>query len=328
MRIAMIGAGAMGAMFGARFAGSGADVVLYDIDKAHVDAIAQSGLRFETPKAISIVKLRATSDADSIGEADAAVILVDSNATKAAAAIAERILKPNGFVLTLQNGIGNVETLVGVLGPRRILAGTTYNSAAKLAPGRVLHSNIGETTIGEIDGSRSERIGQLAGLFKASGLPIEVSDNVVGHVWMKFILNAAINPVCAVTGLRPGEIARTAPARQLLEALLAEILVVINAKGVTLPILDPRSLVLDHAWERYNRPSMLQHVEQGRRTEIDSLNGALLNEARRLGIACPVNETIVLIVKSIEARNVALANTPQLDEAALEAVARAEKRRN
>lgn len=326
MRIAMIGAGAMGAMFGARFAKAGADVVLYDIDKAHVDAIAQYGLMFEAPEGLSTLKLWATSDANSIGRVDAAVILVDSNATRAAAEIAARVLNPKGFALTLQNGIGNIETLSGVLGPGRVVAGTTYNSAAKIASGRVLHSNIGETTIGEVDGTRSQRIKRLAGLFKTSGLPIGISDNVVGHVWMKFILNAAINPVCAVTGLRPGEIARTAPARQLLEALLAEILAVIDAKGITLPVADPRALVLDHAWERYNRPSMLQHVEQGRRTEIDSLNGALLSEARKLGISCPVNETIVLIVKSIESRNAARASNPQIDEAVLEAAAQAERR--
>jgi 2-dehydropantoate 2-reductase len=119
---------------------------------------------------------------------------------------------------------------------------------------------------------------------------------------MKFVLNVAINPVSAITGLRPGEIARTEPARRLLERALDEALMVVAAKGIALPDRDPRAAVLDHAFERYNRPSMLQHIEQGRRTEIDALNGALLAEARMLGIACPINEAIVLIVKSLEAR--------------------------
>ena len=119
-------------------------------------------------------------------------------------------------------------------------------------------------------------------------MPVTVSDNVMGHIWMKFVLNAAINPVSAMTGLRPGEIARVAAARELLERVLDEVLAVVAAKGVTLPVDDPRGHVLDHAWERYNRPSMLQHIEEGRRTEIDALNGALLKEAKAVGRAVPV----------------------------------------
>ena len=143
---------------------------------------------------------------------------------------------------------------------------------------------------------------------------------------MKFVLNVAINPVTAITGLRSGEVARTEPARRLLERILDEVLAVVAAKGITLPYADPRGAVLDHAWQRYNRPSMLQHVEQGRRTEIDALNGALLAEARALGIACPINEAIVLTVKSLEARAELRRAMPVLDEAALEAAARATRR--
>jgi 2-dehydropantoate 2-reductase len=326
LRIVMIGAGAMGAMFGARFARAGEDVVLYDLDAAHVAAITANGLRVSTPTGEIHLRLPATTAAEAIGPVDLAVILVDSNATKAAAGTAARILSPDGFALTLQNGIGNVETLAAALGQPRVVAGTTYNSAAKLAPGRVLHSNVGETTIGEIDGRPSARIEALAGLFRRAGLPIATSDKVIGHIWMKFVLNAAINPVSAITGLRPGEIARSEPARRLLERVLDEILAVVAAKGIDLPEADPRAAVLDHAWERYNRPSMLQHVEQGRQTEIDSLNGVLLVEARALRVACPFNEAVVLAVKAIEARAALRRTAGALNEAALEAAARATPR--
>ncbi len=182
--------------------------MLFDVDKAHIQAIASDGLTIEAPDGILHVRLAATCDVAAIGRADLAIILVDSNATGAAAEIAAGILGPEGFVLTLQNGIGNVEALAAVLGAGRVVAGTTYNSAAKLGPGRVLHSNIGETTIGEIDGGPSARVEDIAQLLRRAGLPITVSDNVMGHIWMKFVLNAAINPVSAMTGLRPGEIAR------------------------------------------------------------------------------------------------------------------------
>ena len=326
MRIAMIGAGAMGAMFGARFARAGAEIVLYDRDTAAVAAINADGLHVATPDGDLHLRLPATLDPAAIGPVDLAVVLVDSNATGAVAAMLARVLPPDATVLTLQNGIGNVEALTEALGARRVVAGSTYNSAARLAPGRVRHSNVGETTIGELDGRSSERIETIAALFRRANLPVAVSDNVVGHIWMKFVLNAAINPVCAITGLRPGEATRVEPALRLMEALLDEILAVVARKGVRLPERDPRAYVLDHAWERYNRPSMLQHVEAGQRTEIDALNGALVREADVLGLPVPVNRTIVLAVKAIEARAGLRAKTPVLDEPSLEAEARAKPR--
>jgi 2-dehydropantoate 2-reductase len=322
MRIVMIGAGAMGASFGAYLAEAGADVTLYDRDREHVAAIAERGLDFETPDGRRTVRLSATADTASVPSADIVVILVDSNATAAVAGIAARLLKPDGYVLTLQNGIGNVEALAAVVGIGRIVAGSTYNSAARLGPGHVRHSNRGETVIGEAAGGSSPRVEELAAIFRKAGLPIETSGNVMGHVWMKFVLNAAINPVAALTGMRPGEIVRNDAARRLLEALLDEILAVVKASGIGLPVADPRGEVLEHALLRYNRPSMLQHVEQGRPTEIDALNGALLKEAAALGLSCPVNETVVRAVKAIEARAIARQTAPAIDEAALERAAR------
>ncbi len=326
MRIAMIGAGAMGGIFGARFASAGADVVLYDRDAVHIAAIAADGLSVDWLAGIMLHRLAATTSPTEIGAFDLAVVMVDSNATRSVAEALAAILPPDAFVLTLQNGIGNVETLTAVLGAERIVGGTTYNSAAKLSPGKVLHSNLGETTIGELDGHLSERIAAIADLFTRAGLPVRVSDNVLGHIWMKFVVNAAINPVCAITRLRPGEIMRTEPALLLLERVLDEILGVIDAKGIRLPSDDARTEVLDHAWERYNRPSMLQHVEAGRQTEIDSLNGALLSEARTLGIDCPFNQAVLLTIKALEARSALRASSPSIDEAALEAAARASPR--
>lgn len=326
MRIAMIGAGAMGSVFGARFARAGADVVLFDADRTHVEAIEVGGLHVEAPDGSATLRVPATTHVEKIGKADLAVVLVDSNAAADAAKIAQRVLGKNGAALTLQNGIGNVEILSAALGAGRVIAGTTYNSAARVKPGHVLHSNIGDTVLGEVDGSASGRIEKIARLLREAGLPVTVSDNVMGHIWLKFVLNAAINPVSAMTGLRPGEIARVQPARDLLERVLDEVLTVVAAKKIVLPVDDPRGHVLDHAWERYNRPSMLQHVEEGRRTEIDALNGALVKEAKTLGIAVPFNQAVVLAIKSIEARNDARAKSPRVDEAALEEKARGERR--
>ncbi len=326
MRVGLIGAGAMGAMFGARFADAGAEVVLFDRDAAHVAEIRDSGLSVTGPDGEKTYRLDATTDPVSLGPIDMALVMVDGHATRTVAGLLAAILPPDAFVITLQNGIGNVEALTAVLGEGRVMAGCTYNSGARLAPGRIAHTNVGETTIGEIDGTRTARLDTVAALFRAAGLPVTSSDNVMGHVWMKFVLNVALNPVSAVTGLRPGEIARTPSAQALVGHILDETLAVVAAKGITLPEADPRRYILDHAWERYNRPSMLQHVETARRTEIDSLNGALVREGTALGIPCPFNQAIVLAVKSLEARAAYRTASPDVDETGLEAAARAEPR--
>lgn len=301
MRIAMLGAGAMGGMFGARFARAGAEVVLYDRDEAHVAAIAADGLAVELPGQDAVtLRLPAVAEVRAIGAVDLAVVLVDCAATRDAARVAGEVIGSDGFALTLQNGIGNVEALVEVLGAARVVAGSTMNSAARLAPGRVAHTHLGKSVLGELDGRSSERLERLARLFEQGGLPVSTTDNIMGHIWQKFVLNAALNPVCAITRLRPGEVAESASASALVREILREVLAVVAAEKIDLPDPDPTESILAHVVGRMNKPSMLQHVEQGRRTEIAALNGALLPIAERHGIPCPVNRTITQLVEAIQ----------------------------
>ena len=326
MRIAVIGAGAMGSVFGVKLKGPGVEVVLHDINAPHIEAIRSSGLILGDGSGERVVRIAATADIAEVRDADLALVLVDSNATADVAPLLPAVLAGEGIALTLQNGIGNVEALVAALGPERVVAGSTFNSAAFVEPGRVRHTNVGPTVIGLPAGPPTERVRALARQLTAAGFPTETSDNAMGHVWAKFVLNCAINPVTALTGLRPGEVMRHAPTAQLLQWLLDEILAVAAAKGIRLPDPDLRRHVLEHAFERYNRPSMLQHVESGRRTEIESLNGALVREAKALGVAVPHNETIWAAVSGIDARHARERTSPELDEAALEERARREAR--
>jgi len=325
VRIAVIGAGAMGSVFGVRLQSTGAAVTLFDINAAHVEAIQARGLTLGDASGERSVAIPATGHSADIADADLALVLVDSNATASIAALVAKALKSDGLALTLQNGIGNVETLAAALGAQRVIAGSTLNSATFVGPGHVRHTNVGPTVIGLPEGPPTERVRGLAARLSEAGFPTVVSDNVMGHVWAKFVLNCAINPLCALTGLRAGEIARHPPTARLLERLLDEVLAVAAAKGIRLPDPDLRRQVLDHAFERYNRPSMLQHVESGRRTEIEALNGALVREARALGIAVPCNEAIWAVVSGVDARHARERIAPHLDEAALEAAARRER---
>ena len=327
MRVGVIGTGAMGSIFGAALARSGVEVLFHDKRAELVASIARDGLLVGGVLGTFQLQPFATTDAAAVKPVDWVLVLVDANATAEAARAAAACLAPSGFALTLQNGIGNIESLVETLGAARVLAGSTYNSGATPSLGHARHTNPGHTVIGELDGSTSARVTDIAARFAGAGLPTSVSDNITGVVWSKFVHNCAINPVSAVTGLRPGEIARDPSAARILSLLLDEALALVEKAGVRLPEHDPRAEIYDHTWERFNRPSMLQHIESGRRTEIDALNGALVKRARALGLAAPTNEAIALAVKAIESCRAARDRSAEVDEAALEAEARANPRR-
>ncbi len=322
MRVVLIGCGAMGALFGAALAQAGARIACFDRRPEVIEAIRRDGLRVSGVLGERCVSAQAALNVDELDEADLALVLVDASSTEQAAEAAQRCLAPQGFALTLQNGIGNLEALVARLGRERVAAGITYNSGAGIAPGLARHTNRGPTVIGEATGPVSDRLGRLARAFAQGGIDIELSDAVEGHIWSKFVHNCAINPVSALTGLRPGEIWRHAPARQLLERVLDEILAVVDRAGIRLPEADPRADNLQHCRVRYNRPSMLQHLLAGRTTEIGALNEALVARARALGVPVPVNEALVLAVRALEASGGG--RDRELDEARLEAEARLE----
>lgn len=320
MRVAVIGAGSMGSVFGGKLTRAGVDVTLCDTNRAQIDAVCDRGLTITDPSGTFTVAVNATCDIESLSGFDLALVLVDGNATQAVAASLPALLSADGAALTLQNGIGNVEALSEVLGPSRVLAGSTFVSAAMIAPGHAHHTNTGDTVLGECAGGLSPRATAIAGLLRQAGFPAEASGNAMGHVWSKFALNCALNPLSALTGLRPGEVIRTPAMARLLDDVIAEVLAVVAARGITLPDADPACHIREHAWLRFNRPSMLQHVESGRPTEIGSLNEALVREAEACGVAVPVNRAIAALVRGIEAR---LARGHQIDERQLEAEAQA-----
>jgi 2-dehydropantoate 2-reductase len=246
-------------------------------------------------------RIAATSDPREIGVRDLAIVLVDTNGTRAAAEVARDTLAPDGYALTLQNGVGNLETLAAMLGPERVVGGLSYHSAALVAPGVVDHTHAGPTWIGETDGRRTRRIEALAALLEESGFRPQIVDNMVGYIWGKFIHNCAINAVSAITGMRCGEIVSNPATDAFQSYILEEVIAVVRKKGIVVPESDPFVAVKDFCRVKFNKPSMLQHIEEGRQTEIDSLNGVVVREGRAAGIPTPYNEALTLLIKGREA---------------------------
>jgi 2-dehydropantoate 2-reductase len=327
MRIYMIGSGAMGGLYGGLLVRAGYDVTLIDPREDHIGKIKTEGLTIEGMRGTHVIRVAAQRDGASLSPADLAIIFTDANATSEAARLAKQLLKPDGFALTLQNGIGNVEALVAELGQQRVIAGVSMNSAANPASGRSAYTNVGMTSIGELDGRNTQRVKQVADMLNKAEIPTEIIPDPMNWIWGKFVLNCGINALTAITGLRSGEIYRTPEVSALQDRVIDEIMAVVERKQLKLPEKNPRQKIKDHCRVRYNKPSMMQHIEQGRRTEIDVLNGALVREAKSLGIAVPYNEAVVAVVKGLEKSRRQALHEPPRDYKKLEEEAEKEARK-
>ena len=318
MKITVVGAGAMGGCFGGLLALAGHDVWLIDTSEAHVAAIKRDGLLVDGVLGEHRLHVPAVTAPTGGEQADAVIVFCDANSTRAAAETAGRLMGDNGFAITFQNGIGNVETLQEVLGSDRVLGGSSLCSAACPGPGHVSLTHMGPSKLGEISGGGSPRADALAAALQAAGFDIAVAPDIMAQIWEKFVVNCGVNAIAATTGLRAGEFTRIPETDAFQDKVLAEVMAVIEAKGVGLPTPDLITGLKARCRVKFNRPSMLQHVLAGRKTEIDALNGALVREAKALGIPVPYNEALVALLKGRELSQIRSLHEPDLDYAAWE----------
>lgn len=301
MKIAVIGAGAMGSLFGAYLAKAGEAVMVVDIWQEHVAAIRSQGLMLGEPAGDEVVRLDAMLGTGGLEPVDLVILFVKSAATQAAATDAAALLRPGGRVLTLQNGLGNAEAIAEIVGAERVLAGTTAQGATLLGPGRVRHGGSGETHIGRLSGEADAFCHEVAALLTNAGLPTVVEPDVRSLIWGKLIINTGINALTALLRLRNGQLADLAETRQMLALAVEEAVKVARAAGVQLPYEKPLEKVLAVAVATgQNQSSMLQDVLRGSPTEIAVINGAIVREGERLGVATPVNRTLTLLVQALE----------------------------
>jgi 2-dehydropantoate 2-reductase len=302
LRIGLIGPGAMGCLFGSLLALSGHEVWMLCREPEQAELLERQGLLLERDGVVRRATVRATADPGLAAPLDLLLVLVKSHATAAAARSALPALGAITWVLTLQNGLGNVEALAEVYGRERILAGVSSQGATLLGPGQVRHAGFGPSAVTDLHGGATERAQWAADLLSAAGLPTTVADDLAPLVWGKLVANTAINPLTALTGRHNGELLDS-PVSRLLDDLARETAQVAEAIGVRLPFDDP----VDHARAiaratAGNRSSMLQDIEQGRQTEIGALNEAVAAEGARLGVPAPLNRAVTALVRDLEAR--------------------------
>jgi 2-dehydropantoate 2-reductase len=268
-----------------------------------VQTLQHDGLRLaELDGTESVIPVQATTDPAAVGGGtDLVIIFVKSHQTAEAAQWARPLLKPDGLALTLQNGLGNLQTIADVLGEARAVQGVTSHGATLLGPGRVRHAGQGPTHIA-IQPSIAERLNAVAALFRQAGFEIHLSNNLDGLLWGKLVINVGINPLTAILRVPNGLLAELEPASALMAAAVEEAVHVAQAKGIALPYADPQEQVKAVTIATgSNRSSMLSDVLRGVPTEIDVINGAIVREGTRLGISTPINQTLVWLIKAIEA---------------------------
>ncbi len=293
MKIAVMGAGAVGCYYGGMLARAGHEVTLIGRPQ-HVEAIRSGGLYMETKAFREHVPMRSTTAPDGVRGAQAVLFCVKSSDTEDAGRAMAPFLEPGAAILSLQNGVDNAARLSAVLG-RKVIPTVVYVATEMAGPGHLRHHGRGELVIGP-----SAASAELARVFPAAGIPVEISDNVAGALWAKLVVNCAFNALSAITRLPYGEFAHAEGVEAVMRDVIAECLAVARADGVTVPGDMWQAVQHIASTMPGQQSSTAQDLARGKPTEIDHLNGYVVRRGEALGIATPVNGTLRTIVRLLE----------------------------
>ena len=300
MKICVIGCGAVGSLFAAHLAKAGeAEVWAYDVRKEHTDAIRANGLRL-SGAADFTARLNATSDPKSLPRCDFGIVATKAIHTGVAIAQVAHVFDENSAVCSVQNGVGNEEIIAEHV--KRVIRGTTFPAGHPIAPGHIGFDIKGDTWIGPFEPTNTPmaKVEELAGLITRAGMNTIALKDARGAQWTKLIFNASTNPVGALTLLHHGAATRFAPTSQLFNDLIAEGEAVAKQLGIELHG-DPRSLVQKGAnAPGKHRASMLQDVLAKRQTEVDFMNGAIVQWGEKIGVPTPLNRAMWALIKGLE----------------------------
>jgi 2-dehydropantoate 2-reductase len=310
-----MGAGAVGCYFGGMLARAGASVTMIGRSR-HVDAITRDGLFLDTMQFQERVLVTATTDVAAVRDAEIVLLCVKTLDTEDAAQAMMPYVSRDGVVMSLQNGVDNVERIDAAAGIHAIAA-VVYVAAEMIAPGRVKHSGRGDLRIGDVPSPRGSqtdsaeyrhrarsRLDQLAALFTRASVPCVVTDNIAAELWTKLIMNCAYNPISALCRARYGRIVHNPWTREIMRQVAVEAMAVAHAAGVR--FTDGAMVDTVHRLGEAMAgatSSTAQDIARGKPTEIDSLNGYVARRGAELGVPAPVNQTLHALVKLLEDPN-------------------------
>jgi 2-dehydropantoate 2-reductase len=293
MKIAVMGAGAVGCYYGGMLARAGHDVVLIGRPQ-HVEAVDRQGLRLETQTFDERIRVSASTEGSAVQGTQLVLFCVKSTDTESAAAAIKPHLAPDALVLSLQNGVENADRLRSLL-PQKVVSAVVYVGTEMAGPGHVRHHGRGDLVI-----ELSKASDDVARALITAGVPTVISGNVRGALWAKLILNCVYNALSAITQLPYGRLVKGEGMTVVMRDLVDECLAVAKADGVTIPG-DVDAAVRNIAETMAGQyASTAQDLARGKRSEIDHLNGLILRRGEALGVATPANRLLHAIVKLIE----------------------------
>ena len=302
MKISIIGAGAMGSLYGGKLAQAGNDVILFDINQTHVDAVNSSGLEIEEleDEESTNISVKATSQEGDVKGSEVLIFFVKSTATRRAAEQFCKILDTNTLAITLQNGVGNEEILRSFFGADSTAAGVTSQGATFLGPGKIRHAGKGPTHLC-MSNKKNMKLRPFVDELNKAGFETHIEDNIEDLIWSKLVVNVGINALTALTGLQNGRLLDFEDTTSLMKDLVEEAVAVADKKGITLTYKDPLETVYDVAKNTAtNRSSMLQDFDRGTTSEIDFINFTIVREGETYGVPTPVNSTVSRLIRTID----------------------------
>lgn len=300
MNIVIVGAGAIGSWIGGKLSVAGQDVTLLTTNVDHREAINKQGLTLIENQEKTIVKVSALSPAELNTPADLMLLVTKSFQSRQALQDAKQGINDNTLLMSVQNGLGNIEAMAECVDETRILASTTMMPIDKIEPGVVEAKGNGATYFG-YPFDQTISTDNIIAIFQNSGLDVQAADNILQRIWTKVAFNVGMNAVCALTHGTPGTIGESPEATTLVKQAAEEAVAVATAEGVALDIQSVFQLI-EFACREHgdHKASMLQDLLARKRTEVESLNGAIVERAKKANIDVPVNQTLKSLVRLAE----------------------------
>ena len=303
MKIAVLGAGAMGALFGG-YLSKHNDVWLVDVDAQRVKAITEKGITVIEKQGKSVYSPKAVTSTAGLDEMDLIIVFVKSMFTLDALRQNRHLIGKDTYIMTLQNGAGHETKLIQFTDTDHVLIGTTQHNSSIISDGHIHHGGGGKTTIG-ILGGNSARVQHIADTFSKCGFETRVSDDVKKQIWTKLFLNTAASSLTAILQVPLGFILDDPYARSLMELLAREAVTVANAEGFARfdaeDVIENIKAVLENARDGYT--SIYADLKNGVRSEVDTISGSVVDTADRLDISVPYHQFVVSLIHAMENKN-------------------------
>jgi 2-dehydropantoate 2-reductase len=294
-KVVVLGAGAMGCLFGGLMAEKGLDVVLIDVWKDHVDAINKNGLKMDGHGGDRFIKIKATTDPSTLKPVDAIIIMCKATALKTALTNAKNIISDKTMLMSFQNGIGHEAIMQEIAGKNKVLGGTTTQASNIVGPGHIKNHGSLPSWIGEYEGGMSDRVSDLAETFTAHNLETIAATDIKKRKWMKLFALTAIGPLSSVFNLHHTDLYITNKnqkvSRNLGKQIILETRAVAKADGVDVSedeCLEMFNKIVDS--KQTNKSSMCFDILNKRKTEIEFINGAVAKIGKSHGIKTPMND--------------------------------------